>query len=212
MALTQVKGSILSDELYRRENNLSDVQDKAAGRNNLGVYGKSEVYQKSETYGKSETYARSETYNRSEMESRFLNESSNLADLDSTYYARSNLDVYSKSEVDSRLSVVDYALLDFGTVSKNNRYVKSNPFGSIPCIVRSELNIDGVWGHGGWGSYNNDVRGTKAFSSVVSGEIIVQTGAQGVLGGDASSYGHMFGIISSKTSAPCRVHIWRCGQ
>lgn len=42
MALTQVKGSILSDELYRRENNLSDVLDKTVARNNLSVFAKND--------------------------------------------------------------------------------------------------------------------------------------------------------------------------
>ena len=40
MALTQIKGSILSDEIYRRENNLGDVLDKAVARNNLSVFAK----------------------------------------------------------------------------------------------------------------------------------------------------------------------------
>lgn len=43
MALTQVKGSILSDELYKRENNLNDVLDKNIARNNLNLYSKNEI-------------------------------------------------------------------------------------------------------------------------------------------------------------------------
>lgn len=79
MALTQVKGSILSDELYRRENNLNDVLDKAIARNNLSVYSKTE------------------------SDGRYLDEAANLSDLPSTTTARSNLDVYSKSEVNSKI-------------------------------------------------------------------------------------------------------------
>lgn len=80
MALTQVKGSILSDELYRRENNLNDVLDKAIARNNLSVYSKTE------------------------SDGRYLDEAANLSDLPSTTTARANLSVYSKSEIDSRLA------------------------------------------------------------------------------------------------------------
>lgn len=48
MALTKVRGSILSDEIYRREHNLSDVLDKAVARNNLSVYAKSETFSKND--------------------------------------------------------------------------------------------------------------------------------------------------------------------
>lgn len=80
MALTKIKGSILSDEIYRRENNLNDVLDKAIARNNLSVYSKTE------------------------SDGRYLDEAANLSDLPNTGTARRNLSVYSKAEVDSRLS------------------------------------------------------------------------------------------------------------
>lgn len=48
MALTKVRGVVLSDELYRRENNLIDVPDKAIARNNLSVYSKAETFAKIE--------------------------------------------------------------------------------------------------------------------------------------------------------------------
>lgn len=80
MALTKIKGSILSDEIYRRENNLNDVLDKAIARNNLSVYSKTE------------------------SDGRYLDEAANLSDLNSVTNARTNLSVYSKAEVDSRLS------------------------------------------------------------------------------------------------------------
>ena len=48
MSLTKVKGSILSDELYRRENNLNDVLDKKVARNNLSLYSKEETFSKTD--------------------------------------------------------------------------------------------------------------------------------------------------------------------
>lgn len=79
MALTQVKGSILSDELYRRENNLSDVPDKAKARSNLGIY------------------------STTDSDNRYLNESNNLSDLNNKSTARANLDVYSKREINNKI-------------------------------------------------------------------------------------------------------------
>ena len=92
MALTQVKGSILSDELYRRENNLSDVVDKAIARNNLSVY------------------AKTETYNRSELDARYLDETANLSDLENVTTARNNLSVYSKTEIDNRINQIPLSI------------------------------------------------------------------------------------------------------
>ena len=48
MALTKVKGSVIGDDLYRRENNLSDVPDKAIARNHLDVYEKTEALAKAD--------------------------------------------------------------------------------------------------------------------------------------------------------------------
>lgn len=79
MTLTKIRGSILSDEIYRRENNLNDVLDKAIARNNLSVYSKTE------------------------SDGRYLDEASNLSDLPSITTARNNLDVYSKGEVNSKV-------------------------------------------------------------------------------------------------------------
>ena len=79
MALTKVRGSILSDEIYRRENNLNDVLDKAIARNNISVYSKTE------------------------SDGRYLDEASNLSDLPSITTARNNLDIYSKGEVNSKI-------------------------------------------------------------------------------------------------------------
>lgn len=48
MALTKIRGSILSEEIYRRENNLNDVLDTSIARNNLSIYSKHETLKKTD--------------------------------------------------------------------------------------------------------------------------------------------------------------------
>ena len=101
-----------------------------------------------------------------------------------------------------------YALLDFGVVTRQSRYVLENPFGNnTPVIVRAEIKINNKWSYpgfifsnsGGWG-----VEGTY-----VEGEgIIVQVGNASV---SATSFHGGSGNPSNGDgiSAPCRVHVWK---
>ncbi|WP_232486862.1 hypothetical protein [Pectobacterium parmentieri] len=101
-----------------------------------------------------------------------------------------------------------YALLDFGVVTRQSRYVLENPFGNnTPVIVRAEIRINNKWSYpgfifsnsGGWG-----VEGTY-----VEGEgIIVQVGNASV---SATSFHGGSGNPSNGDgiSAPCRVHVWK---
>lgn len=79
MALTKIRGSILSEEIYRRENNLNDVLDKAIARNNLSVYSKADC------------------------DGKYLDKTANFSDLTNLTTARNNLDVYSRGEVNSKI-------------------------------------------------------------------------------------------------------------
>lgn len=105
---------------------------------------------------------------------------------------------------------MQYALVDFGTVERDKRYVKENPFGiNTPVITVTEIFTQGVWTISGHYTESN----LRSFTSggFVQGEgLVVQTGQQLVC-----LYGRVSGQISSSkgspdrlTSAPCRVHIW----
>lgn len=107
------------------------------------------------------------------------------------------------------------AIVDFGTVSNNNRYVIDNPFGNEnydKCIVRAEININGKWietgikvSNQGYGYF------TKALSNVEG--IVVVTGINAVMytqwnvtgSGDTTSVGSLL------TSARCRVIVYKAG-
>ena len=48
--------------------------------------------------------------------------------------------------VNGAMSQFGYELLDFGLVTKNSRYVKSNPFGNnTPVIVRADIYLNDQW-------------------------------------------------------------------
>lgn len=212
MALTKIKGSILSDEIYRRENNLNDVLDKAIARNNLSVYSKAEIYSKNENYSKGEVYSKNES------DSRFLNESSNLSDLENITTARTNLSIYSKAEVDAKNkdisdkitelnNVISYVSLDFGIVSSHSRYVQANPFGiDATVIVQAQL-----FHNNKWANVTNFFEGSLGYGASVSavpGEgIVVKTASGPAL---RSDYGvNCHDINSYKDNVPCKVHVWR---
>lgn len=106
-------------------------------------------------------------------------------------------------------SKVGYALIDFGTVSKSGRTVRSNPFGnSTPVILRSEIQLNGKWAYPGV-VYSSGGYGTEA--TYVEGEgIVVQCGSLSVTPTDASHGGSGIpGPGSILSSAPCRVHVWK---
>ncbi|WP_422444183.1 hypothetical protein [Endozoicomonas sp. ALB091] len=103
--------------------------------------------------------------------------------------------------------VTGYALLDFGTVTINNRYVQDNPFGNdTPALCLLEIfhnnkwsDPEWIWSAGGWGTA----------VQFVSGEgIVVVTGNRYIAYNSQESGGAHTGTFSL-TSAPCRVHVWR---
>ncbi|WP_432652384.1 phage tail protein [Pectobacterium sp. PL152] len=101
-----------------------------------------------------------------------------------------------------------YALLDFGVVTRQSRYVLENPFGNnTPVIVRAEIKINNKWSYPGFIFSNSGGWGVE--STYVEGEgIIVQVGNASV---SATSFHGGSGNPSNGDgiSAPCRVHVWK---
>lgn len=81
-------------QLLKRISNLSDVPDKAAARDNLGVYSKTQVDSAIET---------AKTGGQADL-GAYMKKADNLADLGDVGAARSNISVYSKAEVDNLLN------------------------------------------------------------------------------------------------------------
>lgn len=138
-----------------------------------------------------EVYSTGETYSKSQV------------------YAKG--ETYSRGEVDGLIPVTGYALVSFGTVSINTRYVKTNPFGNnTPVIVLGEIYVNGKWSQTGF-IYSTNGYGTHA--NFVQGEgIVVQTG--GIATVPASRFGGGGHNISTSSSVAysCRVHVWRLGE
>ncbi|QPJ98881.1 hypothetical protein IDM36_13120 [Enterobacter mori] len=140
-----------------------------------------------------------------------LKKAQNLADLPDKATSRGNLSVYSIAEINSKLG---YALVDFGTVGVNARYVQANPFGnSTPVICQVEIYFNGKWGAPGWvGWYENSIMNTYGLrGGMVLGEGLVVQTARSYLEAPSNNVGSLLGIPSgvSTTSVPCRMHVWK---
>jgi len=103
-------------------------------------------------------------------------------------------------------------IIDFGTVTNNNRYVIDNPFGNANyegCIINCQIYANGMWSNTGW--YSGGTRGTQAHSNLEG--IVVQTCLTSVIHGSSveSMGGHGWNS-SQLTSAPCRVIVYYIGE
>lgn len=83
----------------KTNNNLSDLSNKATARKNLDVYSKSEVYAKTDLYNKTEIDNKIANIDVGDVDlSAYAKTNNNLSDLSNKETARTNLDVYAKSE------------------------------------------------------------------------------------------------------------------
>ena len=117
--------------------------------------------------------------------------------------------------VKEKTDTIGYVLIDFGTVNKNSRYVKPNPFGNdTPVICVVELLYNNKWFDPKWiYSSSGNVLGTSV-SSVDGGEVVVQTAKNAISTSSPSLCGAAYpggGTAAGGSSAPCRVHVWRVG-
>ena len=95
-------------------------------------------------------------------------------------------------------------------ISKNERYLESNPFPGyyVTCLV--EFLISNEWGGpGGW-VYGQGSSGTNA-SQFNDNSIAVVTGTATVFANRTYS-GNAFGVNQQFTSLPCRVKVWKIGK
>lgn len=135
-------------------------------------------------YSTSETYSKSEVYKKSET--------------------------YSRAEVDAEIPKSGYALLDFGTITTDERHVKDNPFGNnTPVQVIAECQYQGVWsaipvvriGHSGSSGVN---------ALYVENEgIVVQTARQSLATNSNYQCNAFEDLDGYLHELPCRVHVWR---
>lgn len=101
--VTQTLGD---NRYFKKANKFSELSgsartsDRETAQSNLDVYKKADVRTKTELDQR--FFQKTETYNRSQMDSRYLNEDSNLGDLSDKVVARTNLEVYSKTESNNR--------------------------------------------------------------------------------------------------------------
>ena len=140
-----------------------------------------------------------------------LKKAENLADLLDKSASRGNLSVYSIAEINSKLG---YALVDFGTVGLNARYVQANPFGnSTPVICQVEIYFNGKWGAPGWlGWYDNPTMNTYGLSGgMVLGEGLVVQTSRFSLEAPSNNTGSLVGTtaVILTTVIPCRMHVWK---
>ncbi|WP_067586384.1 phage tail protein [Endozoicomonas ascidiicola] len=108
---------------------------------------------------------------------------------------------------------VDYALLDFGTVTNNNRYVQVNPFGNdTPVLCVAEVYHNSKWSQIGFIYSSSSTKSYGITASYISGEgVVIQTGDGRIMPSKAVHSGSGADFTTPVTSAPCRVHVWRVG-
>ncbi|GEM_PF-3182598 len=118
-------GSVDTSNCLKRANNLSDLTDVETARTNLNVYSKSEVYGKNDVYSKGEVdnkLANIELNGEINVDtSDCLKKANNLSDLANAGTARTNLNVYSKSEVDGKITTINTSI----TTLTENTFDKS---------------------------------------------------------------------------------------
>jgi len=97
--------------------------------------------------------------------------------------------------------------LNPANITKNSRYVETNPFPGYIVACIAEVQVGGQWGEsGGPDGYS----GTKAF--FFDGSIVIQTGRDYVVAIPANQHLNPFIAISDTQTAPCRVKVWKIGK
>ena len=106
--------------------------------------------------------------------------------------------------------VTGYALLDFGTVAPNNRYVQVNPFGNnTPVICVAEVYYNSIWSQTGFIFNHGANSGYGVQANYVAGEgLVIQTGSSNLII-TSSKGGGAHNTSSVNVPSPCRVHVWR---
>lgn len=110
-----------------------------------------------------------------------------------------------------------FAIIDMGSVVKNQQYTKINPFGNnTPVSVVAQVQLNGVWGDPNWIYNSNSSQSYGVRANYIEGTgIVVQTGTISLGSGNNNS-GTGFpppgSIPNETTSIPCRVLVWSVGK
>ena len=106
--------------------------------------------------------------------------------------------------VDRLNDSIGYALLDFGTVNRNTRYVQTSPFGNNTAVdTEAEVLINGVWAAANWMYSTGSSGGRGVNSGFVEGEgIVVIAGRLSLNSSNAIDMGCLHPNASTVNSAP----------
>lgn len=99
------------------------------------------------------------------------------------------------------------------SVTKDTRYVETNPFPGYRVKCEAEVLINNQWGISGflYDNVQNGGHGTKA-SQLDDGDIVIQTGKVAVVTNSNNGGAPFPDFMDSPTSAPCRVKVWKIGK
>lgn len=95
-------------------------------------------------------------------------------------------------------------------VTINKRYIEDNPFLNAPIICEPQVLINDVWANPSWYYLTIAGYGSMGVTAGQYGDdkIVVQTGNCAIVGASTNS-GDLHGIADNKSTAPCRVKVWR---
>lgn len=103
-------------------------------------------------------------------------------------------------------------------VAIGSRYVDPNPFPGYYVKCVAEIKYNNNWGGTNWMcNYNNDAdyKGSGVVSRQLNNDVIItQTGSDFLLALTSDAQGDAFGrkTVSTLTSAPCRIKVWKIGK
>jgi len=98
-------------------------------------------------------------------------------------------------------------------ITKNTRYVESNPFSGYRVNCKLEVKKNNEWGSPGWIRSGSDAYGAVA-GQLDDGSIIVQVASVYVVGETSAKEGTLWGDTSNpyEQSLPARVKVWKIGK
>lgn len=137
-----------------------------------------------------------------------LKKAENLNDIPDKAAARSNISVYSKAEIGSKLG---YSLVDFGSMGAGQRKVLPNPFGnSTPVITVAQVLVNGEWADAGWLYQPTSGVGIGCRAGFTELGIVVITGSGGIKGSNTALTGGIHETqVAATIPANVRVHVWK---
>ena len=141
-----------SDNKYlTRSNNLSDLNNAATARTNLGVYSKTETdtsYAKrsnnlSDLNNSGSARSNLSVYSKAETDASYAKKSNNLSDLNNSGTARTNLNVYSKSDVYTKAQANSSYVGKSGDTMTGKLTLDSDPTSALHAATKQYADASG---------------------------------------------------------------------